>query len=181
MVFWFFKKKRDHEINNIHSMMHNSFSNIKKDIGNISLWVNHFKGKHKEHEDSFDEVIKEINNIKEMFNRHIKENHSEEESPLVVERVQTFKRPVQTFMNVQELKDKMTPSQKNLLNLLRKANIPLDYETIAKELGLNNITVRRHMNDIKRLFDIREMRDVDRGKKVFYIDKEAKITLKRKK
>jgi len=84
-------------------------------------------------------------------------------------------------MNVQVLKDKMTPSQKNLLNLLRNASIPLDYEIIAKELGLSTVTVRRHMNDIKRLFEIKEMRDVDRGRKVFYIDKEAKMTLKRKK
>ena len=181
MVFWFFRKKSDDEIRKVHHIMDKSFSNIKKDIGSLSSWITHFKGKHDEHEGSFDKIMKDIESIKDMFENHMKEHHSEEESPIVIERVQSFKQPVQSFMNVQVLKDKMTPSQKNLLNLLRNASIPLDYEIIAKELGLSTVTVRRHMNDIKRLFEIKEMRDVDRGRKVFYIDKEAKMTLKRKK
>ena len=86
-------------------------------------------------------------------------------------------------MNVQNqpLKDKLTPSQKRVLNLLDKTSIPLDYETIANELKLSIITVRRHINDIKKVFEIKEMMDVDRGRKVFYIGKEAKISLKHKK
>jgi DNA-binding CsgD family transcriptional regulator len=180
MGFWFFKKKDDSEIKRIHGIMENSFSNIKKDMGNLSSWVKHFKGKHEEHNDSFDNLVKDIKYVKKVFEDHLEEYHSDDGSSMI-EHVQSFKRPVQSFMNVQVLKDKMTPSQKNLLNLLNKANIPLDYETIAKELKLSTVTVRRHMNDIKRLFEIKEMRDVDRGKKVFYIDKKAKMTLKRKK
>ena len=160
--------------------MEKSFSNIKKDMGNLSSWVVHFKGKHDEHKDSFDSLIKDINYIKKAFENHLEEHHSDE--PFAVhEHVQSFKRPVQSFMNVQVLKNKMTPSQKNLLNLLNKANMPLDYDTIANELKLSTVTVRRHMNDVKRLFEIKEMRDVDKGKKVFYIDKEAKMRLKHKK
>ena len=63
MVFWLFKKRSDYKIKKIHNMMENSFSNIKKDIGSVSLWINHFKGKHKEHEDSFDKLIKPIGTI----------------------------------------------------------------------------------------------------------------------
>tara|TARA_Y100000034_G_C6854797_1_gene388268 strand:- start:440 stop:985 length:546 start_codon:yes stop_codon:yes gene_type:complete len=181
MVFWFFRKKRDPELERIHGIMGKSFSNIKRDMGNLSTWISHFKGKHEEHDGSFDKLVEDINYIKRMFDKHMEEHHYDEEPVAVHEHVQTFKRPVQTFMNVQVIKNKMTPSQKKLLNLLNKASIPLDYETIAKELKLSTVTVRRHMNDIKRLFEVKEMRDVDRGKKVFYIDKKAKMTLKRKK
>jgi len=185
MVFWLFKKRSDYKIKKIHNMMENSFSNIKKDIGSVSLWINHFKGKHKEHEDSFDKLIKEIEEIKKMVEKHMEEHHFERSigRSIAIERVQSFKHSNQSFMNVQNqpLKDKLTPSQKRVLNLLDKTSIPLDYETIANELKLSIITVRRHINDIKKVFEIKEMMDVDRGRKVFYIGKEAKISLKHKK
>lgn len=177
MGFWFFKKKGDHEIKKVHGIMEKSFSNIKKDMGNISSWVIHFKGKHKEHNDSFDKLVKDIEYIKSVFHNHLEEHHSSERS-IVHEHVQSFNRSDQSFMNVQSLKNKITPSQKNVLNLLNKANMPLDYETIANELKLSIVTVRRHINDVKRVFEIKEMKDVDRGRKVFYIDKKAKMKLK---
>ena len=183
MVFWFFKKRDDSGITKVHSAMEKSFSNIKKDIGSLSLWINHFKSKHESHDNSFDKVIKEIEQIKKMFNEHLEEHHSQRlnERSSVHERVQSFERHVQSFMNVQNLKEKLTPSQKKVLNLLNKANMPLDYETIANELKLNVVTVRRHVNDIKKVFEVKEMRDIDRGRKVFYLEKEAKMTLKSRK
>ena len=180
MGFWFFKKKDGNEIKRIHGIMENSFSNIKKDMGNLSSWVKHFKGKHEEHNDSFDNLVKDIKYIKKVFESHMEEHHSNEHS-IVHEHVQSFNHSNQSFMNVQSLKNKITPSQKKVLNLLNKANMPLDYETIASELKLSIVTVRRHINDIKRVFEIKEMKDVDRGRKVFYIDNKAKMKLKRKK
>ena len=47
--------------------MDKSFSNIKKDIGSLSSWITHFKGKHDEHEGSFDKIMKDIESIKDMF------------------------------------------------------------------------------------------------------------------
>ena len=47
--------------------MDKSFSNIKKDIGSLSSWITHFKGKHDEHEGSFDKIMNDIENIKDMF------------------------------------------------------------------------------------------------------------------
>jgi len=181
MVFWFFKKKRDDEIKNIHGIIEKSFSNVKKDMGNLSSWIHHFKGKHEEHNDSFDKLMNDIEYIKKIFENHVEEHHSEEERSIAIERVQSFNRSNQSFMNVQVLKDKLTPSQKKVINLLSKANIPLDYETIAKELKLSIITIRRHINDIKKVFELKEMSDIDRGRKVFYIDKKTRMTLKRKK
>lgn len=184
MVFWFFRSKNSSEIKKIHTIIEKSFSNIKKDMNNFSSWITHFKAKHEKHDDSFDRLIKEVEDIKKKFEKHIEIHHSENylnERSIAIERVQSFNRSNQSFMNVQILKDKLTPSQKKVINLLNRANIPLDYETIAKELKLNIITVRRHINDIKKVFELKEMNDIDRGRKVFYIDKKAKITLKNKK
>jgi len=86
MVFWFFRKKSDDEIRKVHHIMDKSFSNIKKDIGSLSSWITHFKGKHDEHEGSFDKIMKDIESIKDMFENHMKEHHSEEESPMVFNR-----------------------------------------------------------------------------------------------
>ena len=90
MVFWLFKKRSDYKIKKIHNMMENSFSNIKKDIGSVSLWINHFKVKHKEHEDSFDKLIKEIEEIKKMVEKHMEEHHFERSigRSIAIERVQ---------------------------------------------------------------------------------------------
>ena len=181
MFLGFFRKKGDDEVRKIHGIMEKSFSNIKKDMGNLSSWITHFKTKHESHDESFDKLMKDIEYIKKMFNDHMEEHHSEDGRSIAIEHVQSFNRSNQSFMNVQELKDRLTPSQKKVLNLLSRASIPLDYETIAKELKLSIITVRRHINDIKKVYDLKEMSDVDRGRKVFYIDKKAKMTLKYKK
>ena len=194
MGFWFFNKKRDDsEIKNVHKVMENSFSNIKRDMKSISSWIDHFKDKHEKHDDSFDKVVKEIESIKKMFEQHMQDHHFERSigRSIAIERVQSFKRSDQSFMNVQDLEEvskntddksnKLTPSQKRVLGLLNMSNIPLDYETIAKELKLNIVTVRRHINDVKKVFEIKEMMNVDSGRKVFYIGKEAKMSLKRKK
>ena len=194
MVFWFFQKKRDDtEIKNVHNIMENSFSNIKKDMKSISSWIDHFKTKHEKHDDSFDKIVKEIEAIKEMFEQHIQEHHSERSigRSIAIERVQSFNHSNQSFMNVQDSyqlnkdiddkENRLTPSQKRVLNLLNKSSIPIDYETIANELKLNIVTVRRHINDTKKVFEIKEMMNVDNGRKVFYIGKEAKMSLKRKK
>lgn len=175
---WFFRGKKDSEIKKVHNIMEKSFSNIKKDMGNLSSWVHHFKCKHEEHNDSFDKLIKDVEYIKKIFENHVEEHHSEGERSIAIERVQSFNRSNQSFMNVQEAKDRLTPSQKRVINLLNKATIPLDYETIANELKLSIVTVRRHMNDIKKVFELKEMSDIERGRKVFYIDKKTKMTLK---
>jgi len=194
MVFWFFQRKKDnHEIKKIHNVMENSFSNIKKDMKNISSWIDHFKNKHQKHDNSFDKIVKDVEYLKKMFEQHVQEHNFERSigRSIAIERVQSFNRSNQSFMNVQlqdqvvenaeNKKDNLTPSQKRVLNLLNKANIPLDYETIANELKLNIITIRRHINDIKKVFEIKEMMNVDSGRKVFCISKEAKIRLKSKK
>jgi len=62
------------------------------------------------------------------------------------------------------------------------SEIPLEYAQIAKKLGLNIVTIRRHINDIKRTgFEIKEKINAQKKRKVFYIDgKMKKLVLKGK-
>jgi DNA-binding NarL/FixJ family response regulator len=181
MVFGFFRKKKDTEIEHLQKVMQNSFRTVKDDMKNVSSWINHFKDKHSKHDQSFEQLIKEVQNLRKMHEQYLEEHHSDSRRSSVHEHVQSFERSNLAFMNVQSLKNKLTPSQKVVLELFNRANMPLDYETIASELKLNVVTVRRHVNDIRKIVEIKEMRDVDRGRKVFYLDKKAKIAIKSRK
>jgi len=71
-MFWFFKKKkRDEEIEkrfvNLHTSLHDSFSNIKKDVGNVNKWLGHFKDRHDDHHKQFELMNFRINNIEEVL------------------------------------------------------------------------------------------------------------------
>ncbi|MCD4666485.1 HTH domain-containing protein [archaeon] len=182
MVFWFFKKKEDDKIDKIHKNMQNSFSNMKKDMGNVKSWIDHFHSKHEDHEENYQKLLKEMQDIKKIFENHVGEHHSKDERSIVHERVQSFNRSNQSFMNIQSLKDKITPAQKRILLLLNRTNIPLEYNDIAEELGLSIVTVRRHINDVKRSgFEIKEKVSVDTRRKVFYIENKLKFKLKSRK
>ena len=66
--------------------------------------------------------------------------------------------------------------------MLNLAEIPLEYEDIARELKLSVITVRRHINDIKKMgFQIKEKMNVDAGRKVFFIENVMKRAIRGKK
>jgi predicted ArsR family transcriptional regulator len=85
-------------------------------------------------------------------------------------------------MNVQSLKN-LTPAQKQILALMSYTNGPLCYDDMSKKLGLNIVTVRRHLNDIKRSgIKVEEKVSVRGRKKVFLLDKKTKnILLKQRK
>ena len=181
MVFWLFKRKKEADIEHVHKVMQSSFKTVKEDMKNVSSWIYHFKEKHSTHDQNFERLIKEIQNLRKSYEHHLEDHHSGGERSNVHEHVQSFERSKSSFMNVQSLKNRFTPSQKVVLDLFNRANIPLDYETISNELKVNIVTARRHVNDIKKLVEIREMRDVDKGRKVFYLDKKAKMIIKSKK
>lgn len=189
MGFWFFNKKKDNEIDNIKGNLKNSFSNIKNDIQSVHNVLKHFKQKHDEHDEKhslhsekFEKLEDEIARIYEILENF---DRRKPERSIVHERVQSFKRSNQSFMNVQSLenlKEMLTPAQKRVIQMLDLTEVPLQYEDIAKELGLNVVTVRRHINDIKRVgFQVKEKINVNTKRKVFYIEKELKKAIRRRK
>ena len=88
-------------------------------------------------------------------------------------------------MNVQSLKNLkeiLTPAQKRVIQLLNSTEIPLEYEDIAKSLGISIVTVRRHINDMKKMgFQVKEKMNINTKRKVFYIERGIKKAIQGKK
>lgn len=190
MGFWIFGKKDDAgEIKKLRDNLNNSFSNIKKDFESVHGVLSGFKDKHEQHDKKheihsarFDRIENDITKIYEILEQFDQKNL---ERSIVHERSSTFNRSNQSFMNVQSLenlKENLTPAQKRVIQLLDSTEIPLEYEDIAKELGVSIITIRRHMNDMKKMgFRVKERFNIDTKRKVFYLEKEIKRAIRRKK
>lgn len=180
MVWWLFKRKED-RFDNIHKNLEHSFTNLKGEMNSVGKWINHFKEKHEKHDYKFDELFRKMNSIEEqigVLNEKLKVQIREDnDRSIAIERIQSFNRSDQSFMNVQSVNsvDNLTPAQKQVLALLVFAGGPLDYEDIATKLGLNIVTIRRHINDLKRAgIDIKEKVSVKNRRKLIYVDQEVK-------
>ena len=193
-MFLFFKRKKNKKsefeeifskINSLNSTTKSSFRNVKKDMGSVSKWIKYFKNNEikqdneiKKINKKIDFLISEIGDLRELYEEapEPENNVRSNERSIVHERVQSFNRSNQSFMNVQSgLNVDLTPAQKKIISVLTVSKRPISYETIANELKLNIVTIRRHINDIKRIgFKIKEKMSVDTHRKVFYIEKEVK-------
>ena len=180
MVFWFFKSKEGKvhkKVEDMHSSVTNSFNKIKDDILNISNWIKHFDSKNTDHDKKIDYILKKLGRIENLVElKHIKHEKDIDEVD-TIEHVQSFNRSDQSFMNVQSLK-KLTPAQKQIVALLSYSKDPMGYDDMSKKLKLSVVTVRRHLNDVKRGgIPINEKRSVKSRKKVFYMEKKIKILI----
>jgi len=177
-MFWLFKKRDDHKWKTLHKSLKNSFENIKGDIAEIS---GGFHEKHGHHEKRLKEIEEKLGYIIDIIenNEKIDKKYSVDES--AIECVQSFNRSNQSFnrsnqsvMNIKSF-EKLTPAQKEVITLLVYMDKPLGYEDLAKNLGLNIVTVRRHVNDIFKIgLPIREKVDVRNRRKLFYLEREVK-------
>ncbi len=186
MGFWFFSRKKDDEINKLKNNLNGSFSNIKKDISLINGVLSFFKEKHQDYDRKFERLERDFAYMGGIL-EEIRKKSTVKNIPLrssVHERSRAFKRSNQAFMNVQSLqnlKENLTPAQKRVIQMLNLAEIPLEYEDIAKDLKLSIVTIRRHISDIKRMgFDVKEKMNIDTKRKVFYIEKEIKKAIRSK-
>ena len=179
MGFWIFGNKKEDMVKKIEDNLKGSFSNIKKDFGVIHEFISHFKKKHDDHDERFERIEKEL----EILRNLIAETPSiDDERSIVQSRSIAFNRSIDPFMNVQSLKNMVTPAQKKVIHALSLAEIPLEYEDLAKDLGLSVVTVRRHLNDLKRIgFDVKEKVNIENGRKVFFIEKAVKRVIMRRK
>ena len=69
MVFWFFKKKDDHEIHKLKENLNHSFSNIKNDIQSVHNVLKHFKEKHERHDEKHNLHNERFNKIEDQISR----------------------------------------------------------------------------------------------------------------
>ena len=179
MAFWFFGDKKEDRIKKIEDNLKGSFLNIKKDFSAIHEFIGHFKYKHKDHDKRFEKVEKELEILRNLI---VQTPSTDDGRSIVQSRSIAFNRSNQSFMNVQSLKNAITPAQKKVIHALSLAEIPLEYEDLAKELGLNVVTIRRHLNDLKRMgFNVTEKINIENGRKVFFIEKVIKKEIMRRK
>ena len=179
MAFWIFGNKKEDKIKKIEGDLKNSFSNIKRDFSTVHEFLNHFRKKHDDHDERFERIEREL----EMLQNLIAQTpSSDDERSIVQSRSIAFNRSIDPFMNVQSLKNTITPAQKKVIHALSLAEIPLEYEDLAKELGLSIVTIRRHLNDLKRMgFDVKEKINIENGRKVFFIERAVKKAIMRRK
>lgn len=172
--------KRDSrsEISSIQENVRGSFILVKEDFKKVAGWISSFNKKTLEQDERIAILETKLNEVMEFVGKDSRK----------LERVQSFNRSNQSFMNDQSgfdrgiLEKRLTPIQKKVVALMISSEIPLEYVQIAKKLGLNIVTIRRHMNDIKRTgFEIKEKINAQKKRKVFYIDgKMKKLVLKGK-
>ena len=173
MSFWFFKKKEDvhKKVGILEKNISDSFLNLRKDMGKVGFWIDHFKQKHSHHDQRLNTIEHKLEKVLAI----LKENEIEYEEP--IEHVQSFKRSDASFMNIQSPKDlsNLTPAQKQVLMLMAFSGGPLDYNSISQKLKLNLVTVRRHMSDLKRAgIPLTEKVSVKNRRKIFILNKEVR-------
>jgi len=167
MVWWLFSKKEDsnRKVKDLHKSLERSFYHLKNDMSNVNEWILHFKDKHSKHENDFSEVFRRVKVMEQMMERlndQIKKSNKnlddeELEHSTTIERVQSFERSDASFMNVQS-----------------------DH-SIAKQLKLNIVTIRRYINDMKRLgVPIKEKVSVKNRRKMIYVDQKLISELREK-
>ncbi|HLD15596.1 MAG TPA: HTH domain-containing protein [Candidatus Nanoarchaeia archaeon] len=201
MLSWFFKKgdnskQLDTKFKLLDENIRGSFTHIKEDMKKIGDWIDFFNSKEKDQKEKFQRLEWKIEALEDQLSKkkeyHIVEKVVESEvnrsnSRSNFEHVQPFNRSVQPFMNVQPgvqpeyfLKknqeiDILTPAQKRVLGLLLYSGGPMDYQEIARRLEINEITARRHMNDLRRAGIEVKRKLSDNGRKnLFFIDKNLK-------
>src|SRR3989344_4894524 len=168
-MLWFSKKKDriEKRLDSLDKNVKTSFENIKQDMMSLGKWMGDFSKKNDENEKGIENLEKRMvelwGKIEHSNDRSIERSNSlnSQTSPIepikpeyrdVFTHVQSFNRSVQSFMNVQERNnfEILTPAQKRVVALMAFAGGPLGYEDISKKLGINEVTARRHINDIKR-------------------------------
>jgi len=179
MGFWFFGEKKEDKLKKIEGNLKHSFSKIRRDFDVVNKILGKFSGKHGSHESRLSKIEQELYLLRKLVS---KLDDTDDERSIVHERSIAFNRSSQPFMNVQSLKSNITPAQKKVIHILGLAEVPLEYEDLAKELNLNVVTVRRHLNDLRRMgFDVKEKVNLENGRKVFFIEKAVKRVIMRKK
>jgi len=181
MGFLWFNKKRDgseEKWDQLHKGLKASFSNIKRDFEHSMGHIDHLHSKKEEHHGRLTKIEERLVLLEQMLLDFRGKKTKVERS--TIEHVQSFNHS-ESFMNVQIVKN-LTPSQKQVVFLLLQSKNPLNYQAIANSVGSSIVTVRRHINDIKRSgVKVKEKISVKNRSKVFYLDNELKEELGQKK
>jgi len=202
MGFWFFIKKRDDKWLNLHNKLSYSFSNIRRDIDNISKWLKYFEDHRKYHHSKIIHAHSRVDELErrlmllENFVEELKKGDffvnfgqlSKHKQTAVCPKrtsahVQT---PVQTVVqtgvegSIEEMLRSLTMMERAVVWVLLNTDLKLTYDDLAAVLGKDKSTIRGQLNNIKRKSEdlISETLQKD-GKKRFYIKEDLKNKIKK--
>ncbi|MBL7101023.1 MAG: hypothetical protein ISS23_03660 [Nanoarchaeota archaeon] len=196
-MFRFFKKrKKDEEIEekffNLHNSLHNSFSNIRKDMGSIGKWVSHLKNNHDNHNKKVELLDQRVKNIEEALKdltgvwtrvqtavqtEGLSKQTQTDSRPNSCPSVSKQEKSSEKLTIVERLK-KLTLMERAIVWTLLNTDLKLSYDDISITLGKDQSTLRGQINNIKVKSEglIEEHMDKD-GKKRFYINEKEKIRI----
>ena len=190
MDFWIFGKKRGHEKkwSDLHSKLDGSFSNIKKDMQNISKWIKHFdnfKDEHSEKIQGMDVRLRAIEmlleNLKHQKNFLALEGVSKQTPVRLKQTSVAVQTPVQTGVQTSNLSyslRSLTMMERALVWTLLNTDLKLNYNDLSLVMGKNKSTVRGQINNIKSKSEGLVLESVEKdGSKRFYISERIKERL----
>lgn len=192
MGFWIFGKKRDHEKKwfDLHSKLEGSFSNIKKDMQNISKWIKHFDNFKEEHGEKIKNIDNRLRTVELLLaNLQYKKDFlalgglsKQAQTPVRLKQTSVgVQTPVQTGVQTGDLSyslRSLTMMERALVWTLLNTDLKLNYNDLSLIMGKNKSTVRGQINNIKSKSDglILESLEKD-GSKRFYISERIKERL----
>ena len=193
MISWFLFGKK--EVRKFKRAVQTAFGQIKGDFSNIEQWLNHFRSKSFEIEESLKELkgrlssveieLEELKNFNHFFvSRSLNLKKKPVQTPVqkqtAVYAVQTpVQTAVQTAVQTSILKG-LTANERLLVWGLLNTKMKISYEDLATMFGKNKSTIRGQLNNIKQKSEgvISEITD-QQGKKRFYIKEEIKENLRK--
>jgi DNA-binding transcriptional ArsR family regulator len=127
MPFWIFKRGFSNlkRLNNIEKTLHNSFSNVKEDITNLTSWIHDFKEKHTSHE-------KRLTKIEEMLEHFLTEIYllkSEKE----VSEINQEQIELEESLNQLDMLEELTETQKSLFATIF---------TLQNQMGTDKVSLK---------------------------------------
>jgi len=187
MVWWFFRKKRDHD------ELKEAFSAVKKDIKKAADWVSHLHKKTKDHEEavgdlnsrlkvfdarlsSMEQQVDDMKTFISFFNTRVfkqpfKQPQTAVDKQTAVGGVQTG---VQTAVQTAFLNN-LSVMERAVVWVLLNTDLKLSCEDIASVTGKEKSTIRGQLNSIRQKSDGLIEENIEKtGKKRFFIPEDIK-------
>lgn len=191
MVWWWFGKKRDPEIDELKDGIKNSFSAVKDDLKKTAEWIRHLNNRSLEHDDSFEELRERLSTVESEFSelksfislfgtRGFKQLFKQQQTAVYKQTaVQGVQTAVQTAVQTGVMKN-LSAMERAIVWVLLNTDMKLSYEDIATLMGKDKATIRGQVNSIRQKSEglVEEIMEKNGKKRVFILEEMKSLLLK---
>ena len=185
MGFLWFGRKKEAENEKFKEEIRGSFGSVKQDVQKIGKWIRHLKNRDDELEGKFNDLMKDIDEIKSFvsfFDTRLASRVFKPKQAAVYKQTSVYgvQTPVQTVVQTAFLQG-LTTNERLIIWALINSDMKLSYEDIAVLLGKDISTVRGQVNSIKQKNEnlISEILEKG-GKKRYFIEEKMRDLLLKK-